>query len=282
MDYPLRAMGLAAALLGAALAAPAWGQDAAPPPADSDAELAKKLSNPVANLISVPFQGNYDCCFGPEEGERYTLNIQPVIPFELNADWSLIVRTILPVIHQGRTSPASGAASGLGDVTQSFFFSPHATPGGITWAVGPALLWPTGESELGAKKWGAGPTMLALKQDRGWTVGVLVNHIWSYADLGDNRRADVSSTFVQPFVTWTNSQHTTVSLNTESTYNWQTESWTIPVNMGVNHFYAFGKQRVQLSAGVRIYATHDDPTPNGGPNWGLRFGATFLFPEGGR
>jgi hypothetical protein len=242
---------------------------------DNDAELAKKLNNPVSSLISVPLQLNYDCCFGPDEGERYTLNIQPVMPFKLSDNWNLIVRTILPVTYQAETSPQAGDASGLGDITQSFFFSPPSSAGGVTWAVGPAFLWPTGESELGTKKWGAGPTVLILKQTQGWTYGMLANHIWSYADLGDNDRGDVSSTFVQPFVSWTNTQHTTVGLNAESSYNWQTRAWTIPVNMTVSHLYKFGDQRVQLAGGIRFYAAREDF----GPDWGLRFTTTFLFPR---
>lgn len=242
---------------------------------ESDADLAQKLANPVASMISVPFQGNYDCCFGPDDASRYTLNIQPVIPFKLGQDWNLIVRTILPVIYQERLSPSVGAASGLGDVTQSFFFAPSRTIGGFTLAAGPALLWPTGESELGSKKWGAGPTALILKQDRGYTYGLLANHIWSYADLGDNDRGDVSTTFVQPFFSWTNPKATTFSLNAESSYNWKSEAWTIPINAAVSHLYKFGDQRVSLGGAVRVYAAREE----GGPEWGLRLTATFLYPE---
>jgi hypothetical protein len=250
------------------LPAVAWAQD-------DNAELAKKLSNPVASLISVPLQGNYDCCFGPGDGGRYTLNIQPVIPVSLNDNWNVIIRTIVPVIYQERTSPVTGSASGLGDVTQSFFFSPKASHDGLVWAVGPAFLWPTGEEELGTKKWGAGPTGLLLKQKGGTTYGVLVNHIWSYADLGHNDHGNVSQTFVQPFLSWTSPSATTVGLNTEATYNWKSKAWTIPVNMSVSHLYKFGNQRVSLGGGVKIYAARE----NEGPDWGLRFTATFLFPE---
>ena len=242
---------------------------------ESDAELAKKLANPVASLISVPLQTNYDCCFGPDEGGRYTLNIQPVVPLSLNDDWNLIIRTIAPVIYQERTSPTTGSASGLGDITQSFFFAPKASHNGLIWAVGPAFLWPTGEDELGTKKWGAGPTFLVLKQQGGTTYGVLANHIWSYADLDDNHRGDVSQTFVQPFLSWTSHTATTVGINTEASYNWRSEQWSIPVNLSVSHLYKFGGQRVSLGGGAKIYAARDGT----GPEWGLRFIATFLFPE---
>src|SRR5580698_2878730 len=141
----------------AASASHAWAQE-------TDADLAKKLSNPVANIISVPFQGNYDCCFGSNhDSGRFTLNIQPVIPFTLNDNWTLITRTIVPVIDQ-QASPGVGSAAGLGDITQSFFFSPRPGPSGIIWGAGPALLYPTGTAQLGSAKWGAGPTIVVLKQ----------------------------------------------------------------------------------------------------------------------
>jgi hypothetical protein len=193
----------------------------------------------------------------------------------LNKDWNLIIRTILPVIYQERTSPTAGVAQGLGDTTQSFFFSPKASNNGLIWAIGPAFLWPTGESELGTKKWGAGPTVLLLKQTGGYTYGVLANHIWSYADLGNNDRQGVSSTFIQPFLAWTSPTATTVSLNSESTYNWKTEQWSIPVNLQVTQLYKFGGQRVSLGGGARVYAARDGT----GPEWGLRFIATLLFPK---
>jgi hypothetical protein len=242
---------------------------------ESDADLAKKLNNPVASLTSVPFQFNYDCCFGPERGGRETLNIQPVMPFSLGGDWNLIVRTIVPVIHQDRISPQVGSTTGLGDTLQSFFLSPRSTAGGVTWAIGPAFLWPTGSDEFGSKKWGAGPTALILKQEGGWTYGVLANHIWSYADAGGRHGTEVNQTFVQPFLSFTNASHTTLGINTESTYNWKTGAWTIPINMTVAHLYRFGSHPVQLTGGVRYDAAHE----NQGPDWGLRVVATFLFPK---
>jgi hypothetical protein len=254
----------------AALCAPA-----AAPGQESDAELAKKLNNPVSSLISVPFQFNYDEGYGPDKGGRTVLNIQPVVPVSLNEDWNLIIRTILPVIYQERTSPTTGVAQGLGDTTQSFFFSPKASHNGLIWAIGPAFLWPTGESELGTKKWGAGPTVLVLKQTGGYTYGVLANHIWSYADLGSNDRSSVSSTFVQPFLAWTSPSATTVNINSESTYNWKTRQWSIPVNLTVSQLYKFGGQRVSLGGGARVYAARDGT----GPEWGVRFIATLLLPK---
>jgi len=170
--------------------------------ANDEAELAKKLANPVASLISVPLQYNYDENIGPnDDGFKSVLNVQPVIPFSLNNDWNLIVRTIIPLIDQ-HDIPALGTdESGLGDIVQSFFFSPKELVGGWVLAAGPVGLYPSASDELlGGEKWGAGPTALALKQTGPWTWGMLTNHIWSVG--GDDARADISMTLVQPFLTY--------------------------------------------------------------------------------
>lgn len=159
-----------------------------------DSDLAKKLSNPVASLISVPFQWNYDHGIGPTDGDKVTLNIQPVIPISLNDNWNLISRTIVPVVWQDDIAGNSGTQFGLSDTTQSLFFSPkEPTAGGIIWGLGPALLFPTGTDDLlSTRKWGAGPTGVVLRQHGPWTYGALANHIWSFA--GDESRSDVNST----------------------------------------------------------------------------------------
>ena len=239
-----------------------------------EAELAKKLQNPVANLISVPVQNNWDFGIGSANAMRYTANVQPVVPFSISQDWNLIMRTILPVIYA--QSPVHGGrdAWGLGDVVQSLFLSPKApTSGGWIWGAGPVLLWPTAtDSALGGGKWGAGPTAVLLKQQSGWTYGVLANHIWSYAGWGDQ---SVSATFLQPFLTYTTKKFTTFGVNIESTYDWENRQWTVPLNASVSQLLKFGKQPVQFSLGARYYAEK----PDGGPDWGLRFAVTLLFPK---
>lgn len=242
-------------------------------------DLAKKLANPISSLISVPFQSNYDCCFGPLDAGRYLLNIQPVIPTKLNPNWNLIIRTILPVIDLGAPAPGLDNTFGLSDTLQSFFFSPSNTPGGITWGLGPAIQWPTGTDPLiDSGKWAAGPTFVILKQQSGWTYGVLTNQIWSFADAGGpNRRPEVNQLFLQPFLAYTWKDSTTLTLNSESYFYWDTHEQSIPLNLFVSHIYEFGKQPVSLGVGGRWYAD----TTEDGPNWGLRAFATFLFPTGG-
>jgi len=163
-------------------------------------------------------QLNYDDGFGlSDEGNRFLLNIQPVIPISINEDWNMISRTILPLISPDEVIPGTGSQSGLGDVTQSLFFSPKAlTASDWTWGVGPALLLPTATDDLlGTEKWSAGPTAVALKQTAGgWTYGALANHLWSVA--GDDDRADISSTFLQPFLSKGLGKGRTLAFNLES------------------------------------------------------------------
>ena len=243
---------------------------------DDSQELAKKLSNPVAAMISVPFQFNYDEGYGPNDGQRAVLNIQPVVPISLSADWNMISRTILPVIWQNDIAGPSGEQSGLGDITQSLFFSPkHPGPSGIVWGVGPVFLVPTATDDLlGGGKWGAGPTAVVLKQHGGWTFGALANHIWSFA--GDDDRPDISSTFLQPFISYTTHDAWTFGVNTESTYNWETKDWSVPINFTVAKLVKFDKQPVSFTAGVRYWAESPDSGPDG---LGFRGVVTFLFPK---
>ena len=250
---------------------------AGPARADDTSELAKKLANPIASLISVPIQANYDKNMAQnQEGSQWKINIQPVIPFSMNENWNVITRTIVPLIDQDDIPVPGQGESGLGDIVASQFFSPKAlTKGGWTWGVGPVWSIPTAtEDALGSGKWGIGPTVVALKQSGPWTYGFLWNHIWSFA--GDDDRSDVNSTFLQPFVAFVTKTHTTFSLNTESTYNWESEEWSVPINIMVAQMLKIGKLPVQISLGVRYWAD----SPEGGPeDWGGRFQFTFLFPK---
>ena len=185
---------------------------------------------------------------------KHYVNVQPVIPFALNDDWNLISRTIVPIAYQNDIAGPSGDQFGLGDTTQSLFFSP-SKPGPRVASSGASARpswchsnrWPAG-----ASKWGAGPTGVALKQRGPWTVGILANHIWSFA--GDDDRREVNSTFLQPFISYTTKDAWTFSLNTESTYNWEADHWSVPINFLVTKLIRINKQPISLGAGVRYWA----------------------------
>jgi hypothetical protein len=237
--------------------------------------LAKKLSNPVASLISLPIQSNFDFGMGPTgDGFRYTLNIQPVIPISLNKDWNLISRTIIPVIGQTDVVAPSSSQFGLGDMIQTFFFSPNKSEP-FVWGIGPQVLIPTATNKfLGAQKLGLGPTGLVLKQQGQWTVGALIGHIWSVA--GKSTRSAVSSTNIQPFVSYSTKTAWTIALNTESTYDWRSKTWNVPVHLTVSKLVRFGRQPASFGVALRCWAAS---SPGGPESCGFRFIVTPLFPK---
>jgi len=242
----------------------------------SQADLAKAALNPVAALISLPMKLDWDTGFGSTGADRSLWVVQPVIPITLNEKWNVISRTVTPVwIDLGPTAPGGNSTTGMGDILQSFFFSPKApTSSGWIWGIGPAINIPTSsEPGLGTNTWDLGPTFVGLKQKNGWTYGVLVNQLWSMQnnDYGQNS----SSMFLQPFLSFTTKKFTTFGINTESTYDWKSKQWTVPLNFSVTQMLKLGKQPLTIQLGYRNYLD----APEGGPNWGLRFQVTLLFPK---
>lgn len=238
---------------------------------DADA-LAKQTQNPVASLISVPFQGNWDFGIGDRDASSTLLNIQPVVPFEISDSANIILRVITPLTSY----PTEGGQriNGFGDVLASAFLSPSA-PGRVIWGVGPAVLIPTATNQsLGSEKFGIGPTAVVLTQPGNWTVGALANHVWSIS--GANDRSDVNQTFIQPFANYNLGNGVAAGVSMEASGNWEAdEKWTAPLLFSLSKVALLGKRPVNLAvaAGPTVWS------PSAGANWRFRLVATFLFPR---
>jgi hypothetical protein len=243
----------------------------------SDTEaLAKAVQNPVANMISLPFQNNINTGIGPNDETQNVLNIQPVWPFEMNDDWNMITRTILPVISQPNTLTGEGRIDGLGDTTFTALLSPTDS-GDIIWGVGPVFLLPTASDDtLGADKWGAGISGVVLTMPGRWVIGTLFNNIWSFAGSGDK---DVNSFLLQYFVNYNFDDGWYFTSAPIITANWEEDSdhrWTIPFGGGFGKIFKIGDQSMnaQLSAYKNV-VTPDDY----GADWQFRVQLQFLFPK---
>ena len=236
-------------------------------------DLAKQLANPVASLISLPFQNNFDFGVGPFEGFRYNLNVQPVIPVSVGEKWNMISRTIIPIITQKDVTGNGNNETGLGDIAQSIFFSPKEVKNGMVWGIGPVFLLPTAtDNFLGANKWGVGPNALILKLNGQWTYGALANHVWSIGGSGTN---NINATFFQPFMTYATKTGATFSLASENTQSWDNDIFGGFVGAYYAKVTKFGSQMVQLGGGPKVYYGNNPFNPK----WGIRFNMIFLFPK---
>jgi len=239
--------------------------------------LAMEAQNPVANLISLPFQNNTSFGIGPHDRTQNVLNIQPVVPFSLNDDWNLITRTICPLIYQPFVGQESGGKFGLGDINITAFLSP-AKPGKIMWGAGPIVSFPTATDEiLGTEKWSAGPSAVVLTMPTPWVLGVLVNNIWDFA--GDSDRAHVNRMLIQYFVNYNLPDGWYLSSAPIMTADWKApsgEKWTVPVGGGGGKVLQIGGMPVNVSA----QAFYNVEKPSGGPDWSMRLQVQLLFPMG--
>lgn len=254
----------------------------------SKEDLAKQAQNPIANLISLPFQNNTNFGIGPDDEVQNVLNIQPVIPVSLNENWNVITRTIVPIISQPDFfTGGDGRITGLGDITFSAFFSP-ADAAKLTWGVGPIFLFPSatdgplggttedGGTSLGSDKWGAGLTVVGLTMPGNWVIGSLFSNTWSFAGSGEN---DINLFIWQYFINYNLPKGWYLTSAPIIKANWEADSedrWTIPFGGGVGKVFAIGKQPInaQLSAYYPVELPRDDDGV-----WQLRFQIQFLFPK---
>ena len=235
-------------------------------------ELAKKLQNPVADLISVPFQNNFNFGYGSGDKMQYVLNIQPVIPQHVTGEWNWIHRTIIPFIDQ----PAPVNEFGLGDIQYQGFLSP-AKPDKLIWGVGPVFQFPSAtDDQLGTDKWSAGVGAVALRMDGPWVYGALVNNIWSFG--GDDSRSDVNQMLLQPFVNYNFGHGLAIGTSPIITANWEAPSgqkWTVPLGAQISQIIPIDKIPVNFLLG----AYYNIEKPDSGPDWSIRFQIVLLFPK---
>ena len=275
-DSAARKLNVIALLAGIVVSWPTASRAQPPPaaPAAPAQDLAKELANPISSLVSVPFQFNWEQNVGPNEATRFVLNVQPVMPFALNKDWNLIMRVIVPLVSQPALAEGGQPAFGVSDVLTSFFVSPSR--GGLIWGVGPAISLPsTTIPSLGTEKWSAGPTVVALKQTGPVTAGVLWNQIWSFS--GNTTRADVNQMFLQPFLAYQASRTWTITLQSETTANWEVDEgrWTVPINVSFGKLSSFGAFPASYQLGFGGFVAH----PDAGPSWKVRGAIIILLPR---
>ncbi len=236
-------------------------------------ELAKKLENPLAIHITLPIQTNLDFGIGPERATLVTAAIKPSIPFSLNDEYALLVRTTVPFIYAEGTVRRAPDTTGLGDIVQSIYLTPATVSNhGWIWGLGPIFNYPTAtDAALGRKKFSLGPTAAILRHEGSWTYGVVAAHLWS-AESTD-QRADVSASTLQPFAAYTTRTATSFTVHALSRYDWRANQWVVPLNASLSQILKIGKRPISFALGGTYYAEK----PAGGPEWGLNFTVTFLF-----
>jgi hypothetical protein len=247
---------------------------------EEKADLANAIQNPIAAMISLPFQNNTD--FGLEPGNHYknVLNVQPVVPVGLGPKVNMIVRTIIPIVSMPGQAIGAGDVriNALGDIALSLFFTP-AKPGKLIWGVGPAIVMPTAtDSRIASAKWSAGPSVIALIQPKGWTFGALAQNTWSYAGWGAN---EVNSFYSQVFITRNLPKGWYVNTAPIITANWNApagQQWLVPLGAGVGKLFRIGKQPFNAQAGYYYFVVSADQGP-ASPDWELRVQLNLLFPK---
>jgi hypothetical protein len=255
-----------------------------PPPAEAEAsqgggdvnKLREAAQNPVADLISVPFQNDPAFIYGPYTGTRNVLNIQPVIPIHLNDDWNLITRPITPIVYQPRLAPDLGPEFGLGNIEPELFLSP-AHPGKLIWGVGPALYLPTAtDKTLGVNAWGAGPAVVALTIQEPWVIGIVANNVWAWRN-----GQQVNEMTAQYFINYNLPDGWYLTSQPIITADWRApahDKWIVPFGGGGGRLFKVSKQPINAQVQAFYNAVRPTAGPLTGPVWSLLFQLSLLFP----
>lgn len=238
---------------------------------ESDQELTKAAQNPIANIMSFPFQNNINYKMGPDSNRTQNiLNIQPVIPL---MHGRLITRTIFPLYWNPDYTQEKGTNFGFGDILFTAFYSPKSEK--ITWGVGPVIQFPTGAPDFTTGKWCAGPSFVALIMPGQWVIGGLINNIWSFA--GQKNKSDVNFFTFQPFINY-NLPTFYFTFSPIITANWKAESgnqWTVPLGLGLGKLIKLGgKLPVNLNASYFYNVVR----PDYAPQYQVRLLAAVLLP----
>ena len=240
--------------------------------------LAKKLQNPIGNLYNFPFQNNINFKTGPHDGTQDILNVQPVIPIHVNADWNVITRTILPLVWQPSLQPAQTVPFGTGPTTFSAFLSPHDPINGWLWGVGPVIQVPTiSNKTLGSPVWGGGPTGVLVYMKGPWVAGALVNNVWSFGGTSGRGGTSYNMFLTQPFVNYNFGGGWYVGTSPIITANWLAtgnNAWTLPIGANVGRVVKIGG-KLPVNFGVGGY--YNALRPQFGSTWQLRTQVTLIF-----
>jgi hypothetical protein len=238
---------------------------------ESNQDLTKQAQNPIANLMSFPFQNNINYKMGPDSNRiQNILNIQPVIPLY---DGRLITRTILPLYWNPDYTQESGTNFGVGDLLFTAFYAPKSK--GVTWGVGPVIQFPTGAPDVTTGKWCAGPSFVALVMPGQWVIGGLINNIWSFA--GQKNKPDINFFTFQPFINY-NLPGFYFTFQPIITANWEAESgnqWTVPVGLGLGKLIKLGGK---LPVNINASYFYNVIRPDYGPQYQVRLLAAVLLP----
>lgn len=251
---------------------------AAPAAGGGDLALAKASQNPLAAMISVPFQNNANFNAGPDDDTQNVLLFQPVIPFDLNDDWNIIGRMIMPITTQpgSLTKEQGSSKTGIGNTQIVAYFSPKETFHDWTWGVSPVLMLPASDDNFGSKEWGGGFSVVALTMPGKWVYGGLVTQLW--APSGDDS-SQITSTSLQYFINYNLSDGWYLSSAPTMTYNWRADAgdrWTVPMGGGVGRIVHWGKQPINIS--LRAYGNVVKPTSDSS-DWTLQTQFTWMFPK---